>query len=150
MDCDFIIFGTLFFLLPILFLVVSFFLSIPKSLESLQKLTHSHKAADFRDVVFWISLSFFFLSAVLVTWLRLSLHYEPHISQFLRFIIGIGFIYLTFYFFIPKTYHFFQRWKTSKNPTYFSKTILFGFASLFFLSLLYLRMILSATGINHA
>lgn len=136
-------------LLPLVLLGVSCSLSIPKAMESCQKLQCFHQPSTFTEAVGWSVISLSFLSVVYIVWLRFAMVYEAQVeSQLFKLILSGALLVFIFYFLIPNTYSFFKRWRLSKKAADFSLSIFFGFLSLVALSFIYLRVLFCVQGIS--
>ncbi len=149
MNFDVLILVAIVAIVPFLLLLLSCALSVPKAVESFQKLRVFHKAANFTEAVGWVTLSFSFLSIVYVTWIRFVIRYESHIeSQPFKWVVSLALLFFIFYFLIPNTYSFFKRWRITKKPADFSLSVFFGFLSFVTLSLIYLRVMFFVMGVR--
>jgi hypothetical protein len=132
------------FLLTLLLLAGSLFLSIPRTLSSIKKLKDSHSPTDFGEAAFWVTTSFSLLSIPFIAWIRFYLNL--HLSRSVNLFISAILFYLTFYVFLPHSYKLLKKRITSKTLSY---AILLWFISLFSIAVTYARAILPVFGVQN-
>jgi hypothetical protein len=140
--------GLTIFILPLLGLICSLLYCIPEAFVTYRKWKETDKPVWFSVSVI---LGFTSLSLLLLAYLfyiRAYLYYKSYIgSGFLELIAFLFFVYISYLLFIPKTLHFFQKWKKTHKPINFSAMIFFGFMSLYCLSILFVRVLISVLGV---
>jgi hypothetical protein len=138
------------FTLPSLLLVISLFLLLPQALHLFQKWKHTRNTQDFSVTILLSAAAAALLSLAYFIFMQFTLRcFDSYkLGGITTVLIYIILIYCTQSIFIPRALHFFQRWKKTHNPIYFSLLTLFCFISFYFVSFIYLTVISSLTWIS--
>jgi hypothetical protein len=143
--------AVLFFVMPILALLASLFYCIPQTFEKFALWKKTEKPTWFSVSVFFGFASTVFVLFFYVVYFQVYLHYKLLVhSEILKLTILLITIWLSYAVFIPKTLLYFQHWHSRKKPMDFSRMIFFGLFSFYFLSMIFLELLISSVGLfNH-
>jgi len=126
---------------------ISLFILVPLLLTAYKRLKETQKPTYFSEVVILSALLFSLLAFAYLAGMRYSMNYEQYLnSEILQFVVGLALIFLTSALFLPKTFSNFKNWKKTKKSIYFSGMMFFAFMSFYCLSVLFLKLIISALG----
>ena len=133
----------------LLLLAGTFYIAIPQSVCLYQGWKQTKKPTTFSTLIITLILSFFLLSIAFKMSMNLALDYTSkamfqfsgtwalEIASVLSIFLLVSFNHA---FFIPKLLQFFNKWRATNKPTYFSLMIFFGAVTFFCFSFIYLAV----------
>ena len=133
----------------LLFLAGSCGITLPQSICLYKKWNQTHKSTHFSTMIVTFILSFFLLATAFKIGINLALDYTVKAMHalsgtwFLEIVPILGILSLvsiSHSLLIPKGLHFFNRWKTTNRPIYFSLVVLFAAATFFCFAWIYLAI----------